>query len=60
MDIGIILYDWFLSMSLGQQILFVMGLMVTLVIVYSVIKGIEWIFYPYKKSHAGRKYFWLQ
>ncbi|MEK5358068.1 hypothetical protein [Paenibacillus sp. FSL L8-0709] len=60
MDIGVVLSEWFLSMNLGQKILFVIGLIITLGLTYFVKKGIEWIFYPYKKSYVGKKYFWLR
>lgn len=50
MDIGVVLSEWFLSMNLGQKILFVIGLIITLGLTYFVKKGIEWIFYPYKKA----------
>lgn len=59
MDIGLIFFEWFLSMSIGQRILFILGFFITMAIANFLIKGIEWVFYPYKKSHVGRKYFWL-
>ncbi|WP_025675565.1 hypothetical protein [Paenibacillus polymyxa] len=60
MDLGTMFISWFLSMSIVKQIFFVLGLILTLTITYFIIKGIQWIFYPYKKSHVGRKYFWLR
>jgi hypothetical protein len=60
LDIGVVLTEWFLSMSIGQQLLFIIGLIITLAIFYLIKKGIEWIFYPYKKSYVGKKYFWLR
>lgn len=60
MDIGVMTLEWFRSMSTGQQIIFIVGFFLTMAITYFVKKGIEWIFYPHKKSYVGKKYFWLR
>ncbi|OMC63739.1 hypothetical protein BK126_26465 [Paenibacillus sp. FSL H7-0326] len=59
MDIGLQFYEWFMSMNTFQQIVFVVGFYVTLKIGCLIRKGIDWIFYPHKKSIVGKKHFWL-